>query len=61
MITMKAHFYDNQIAGLNDKPQKKGQGVLSFATNVALGLRKLFGFDKLLSEIQFRYKIRKVL
>ena len=60
---MKAHFYENQIAGLKAKSQKKEQehGVFAFAAVVALGLRKLFGFDQLLSEIQFRYKIRKVL
>ena len=60
---MKAHFYDNQIAGLKEKVQNKKQehGLLAFATSLALGLRRMFGFRKMLSELQFRYKIKKVL
>ena len=60
---MKVEFYENQIAGLKEKPGKgtKEQGVLAFATSLALSLRKVFGFEEMLSEIQFRYKIRKVL
>ena len=63
MNIMKAHFYKNQIAGFRKKSDKKEAdlGVLAFATNLVLGLRRMFGFRNLLSEIQFRYKIKKVL
>jgi hypothetical protein len=37
------------------------QGVVAFATNLALGLCRMFGIKNVLSEIQFRYKIQKVL
>jgi len=60
---MKADFLKNQKSGLLESPLagQPTKGVLAFATYyIALGLRRMFGFEKMLSEIQFRYKIKKV-
>ncbi len=60
---MKAHVYNSQISGLSEKhlANQPTKGVLAFAIYIALGLRRMFGFEKMLSETQFRYKIKKVL
>ena len=60
---MKAQVYKDQISGLKHKPQKGvlERGILAFAANLLLNLRQKFGFKKMFSKIQFRYKLKKIL
>ncbi len=59
---MKAQIYNGRISDSKDNfPIDSSIGILAFAMNLALGLRRIFGFKKMFSEIQFKYKFKKVL
>ena len=59
---MKAHFYKNQVSGVNDRSllEKSAKSILALATDLTLSFWKIIGFKQILSEVQFKYKIRKV-
>lgn len=54
----KNKFFDKEPELQVNQPE---WDIMAFATNVVFSLRRKFGFNKMLSEIQFKYKIKKLI